>query len=130
VAEIKLKPSPIGDEDNKCDRCGEYHKYNAATVGQLQDLVHKTSKNCGASIFENTASLLDHSNNAINTSQPFINRWPAETCMVLEPCYTIAHWALLKPDFPDWDKVWQSTPIKILRLDVYIWPECCYEGVQ
>jgi len=50
--------------------------------------------------------------------------------MVLEPCYTIAHWALLKPDFPDWDKIWQSTPIKILRSDVHIQPEHRYEGAQ
>jgi len=73
---------------------------------------------------------LDHSDNAINTSQPFIDCWPAETCMVLEPCYTIAHRAPLKPDFPDWDKVWQSTPIEILRSDVHIQPEHRYEGAQ
>jgi len=128
VAEIELKPSPTGDKDDKCDRCGGYHKYNAATIGQLRDLIHKTSKDRGASIFENMASPLDHSDNAIDTSQPFIDRWPATTCMVLEPCYTIAHRVPLKPDFSDWDKVWQSTPIEILRSDVYIRPECRYEG--
>ena len=101
VAEIELKPSPTSDEDDKCNRCSGYHRYNAAAVGQLWDLIHKTSKDCGASIFENMASPLDHSDNAIDTSQPFIDRWPAETCMVLKPCYTIAHRALLKPDFPD-----------------------------
>ena len=130
VAEIELKPSPTGDEDDKCDRCSGYHKYNAAAVGQLRDLIHETSKDHGASIFENTASPLDHCDNAIDTSQPFIDRWPAETCMVLEPCYTIAHRAPLKPDFPDWDKIWQSMPIEILRSDVHIRSERRYEGAR
>jgi len=100
VAEIKLKPSPT-DEDNKCNRCGGYHKYNAATIGQLWDLIHETSKDCEASLFGNTASLLDHSDNAINTSYLFIKRWPAKTYIVLELCYTIICQVPLKPDLPD-----------------------------
>ena len=33
-------------------------------------------------------------------------------------------------DFSDWDKVWQSTPIEILCLDVHIWTECHYKDAQ
>jgi len=117
VAKIDLKSSLTDGEDDKCNKCG----------GELVALV---SEEWGASLLEVIAPLLAFDDDAINTSQIFIEHWPAKTCIVLEPCYTIGHRVPLKPDFPNWNKVWQSTPIKILRSDVYIQPERRFEGVR